>query len=434
MSYQQAEILVIGAGAAGLMAARNLARAGKSVILLEARNRLGGRIHTFTGSGFGEPVETGAEFMHGDVPLTVGLFQEANILYYDTGGKNYEVMRGRAEESEMFMEDMPLLLDTLYSLPHDMPLTTFLEQHFADDRYQTLREQAIRFAEGYDAADADRASVFALREEWSAGGAEDSPRPVGGYGAVVALLAQQTEAAGGAIHLETIVQEVHWAPNRVEVHCDRGRRYEARQAILTVPLGVLQLEAGQPGFLHFVPDLPTQRAAAAAMGFGSVIKILLEFKDAFWENASPELAQPMPDLGFLFSDASIPTWWAQLPDPRPLLTGWLGGPAATRLRDAPDEAIITQALESLAYLFATTPDYLRTQLRAQLVANWGADPFARGAYTYSTINTAAARPVLLQPIERTLFFAGEALYAGPALGTVEAALQSGEDVAASIIG
>ncbi|GGF26803.1 flavin monoamine oxidase family protein [Hymenobacter cavernae] len=433
MLHQQADILLIGAGVAGLMAARDLARANKSVLVLEARDRLGGRIHTFASPDFAQPVELGAEFMHGDVSITRALLHEAGIAYHDTEGKNYEVGRGQAVETGDYMEDLPLLLEKLHELSDDMPLAAFLHQYFPEDRYQLLREQAIRFAEGYDAADSHRASAFALREEWSAGGAEDSPRPVGGYGGMVALLARQLREAGGHVELGTIVQEVHWQPGQVTVHCDQNRHYEARQIVLTVPLGVLQATADEPGYIRFVPELPAQRAAAAAMGFGAIIKILLEFDEVLWEHASANLGQPTPNLGFLFSDAPIPTWWAQLPDPRPLLTGWLGGPTATRLRDAPDETIINQALESLAYIFATTPDFLRTKLHGWRVANWAADPFARGAYTYSTVATATARPVLLQPVEQTLFFAGEALYAGPAFGTVEAALESGANAAQSLL-
>ncbi|OUJ74232.1 flavin monoamine oxidase family protein [Hymenobacter crusticola] len=433
MLHQQADILVVGAGAAGLMAARDLARAGKSVIILEARHRLGGRIHTFSSPAFSQPIELGAEFMHGDVPLTKELLREAGTAYQDPGGKNYEVGSDHAQETGDYMEDLPLLLDKLHTLSHDMPLVAFLNQYFPEDRYQLLREQAIRFAEGYDAADSERASVFALRDEWSAGGAEDSPRPVGGYGSMLTLLAQQLAAAGGKMELGAIVREIHWQRGHVEVRCDENQYYAAQQVVVTVPLGVLQATESEPGYVAFVPELPTKRNAAAAMGFGAIIKVLLEFDEAFWEHDSSGLAQPLPDLGFLFSDAPIPTWWAQLPDPRPLLTGWLGGPAATALCDASDETVMNQALDSLAYIFATTPEYLRTKLRGHQVANWAADPFARGAYTYSTIDTAAARPVLLQPVEQTLFFAGEGLYTGPALGTVEAALQSGKDTAASMI-
>ncbi|KAA9327666.1 FAD-dependent oxidoreductase [Hymenobacter busanensis] len=421
----ETDILIIGAGAAGLMAARHLSQAGRRVRVLEARHRLGGRIHTFTDAGFRQPTEAGAEFLHGDAPLTEALLRETGQPWHDTGGTSYELLAGQLREAEEFMEDLPLLLDKLHALSHDMPLAEFLATHLPEDHYAALREQVTRFAEGFDAADAQCASAFALRDEWSEGGAEDSPRPLGGYGPVVAHLAKQCEAAGATIRLATVVEAVRWQRGHVEIACTGGETFRAAQVLVTVPLGVLQAPAGSPGAVRFEPELPEMRAAVAAMGFGPVIKVLLEFQADFWTAAVPEVSRPMPNLGFLFSDAAVPTWWTQLPDARPLLTGWLGGPAADRLRHTPDADVLALALASLSQLFGTGEAFLRAQLQAHRVVNWGADAFARGAYAYATVETPAARRVLAQPIEHTLFFAGEAVHDGPNMGTVEAALASG---------
>ncbi|TGE28122.1 flavin monoamine oxidase family protein [Hymenobacter metallicola] len=428
----QPDILIIGAGAAGLMAARHLTRAGRRVLVLEARNRPGGRVHTFSDASFSGPTEAGAEFLHGEVALTQELLQAAATPLHDTAGLTYEVEQGRVKTADTFLDDMPLLLEKLHALPHDLPLAEFLTRYFPAEEYRDLRDTVTRFAEGYDAADASRASAFALREEWSGGSAEDSPRPQGGYGPLLDRLAREVEAGGGLIQLSTRVEQIRWQRGSVQLHCDQNRSYTAPLAILTVPLGVLQAEPGVPGHLPFVPELPRHRRAASALGFGPVIKILLEFKGAFWEG-NPAVGHPMPELSFLFSDAAVPTWWTQLPDPRPLLTGWVAGPAADQLRSAPDEALLTQALESLGYIFATSPEFLRAQLRAWRIANWGADPLARGAYAYATVDSAAARAVLTEPVENTLFFAGEGLYEGPAMGTVEAALASGQDAAERVL-
>ncbi|TGE23900.1 hypothetical protein E5K00_01405 [Hymenobacter aquaticus] len=266
------------------------------------------------------------------------------------------------------------------------------------------------------------------------GGAEDSPRPVGGYGPLLAYLARQVQDAGGRIQLSTVVETIRWQRGQVEIRCDHNRRYSAPQALVTVPLGVLQAEAGTLGYVAFVPEIPERRAAAQALGFGPVVKVLLEFEWPFWEQESKELHHAMPALGFLFSDAAVPTWWSQLPDPRALLTGWVAGPAAARLRATPDEDVLTQALESLAYLFGTSTAWLRPQLVAHRVVNWGADPFARGAYAYATVGSAGARRVLSEPLADTVFFAGEGLYEGPAMGTVEAALASADAVARQLLG
>ena len=426
----QADILIIGAGAAGLLAARTLSRAGRRVLVLEARDRVGGRVHTFGGNGFSGPTEAGAEFLHGAAPLTRALLRELNIPLRDAAGEFYEVRAGRRPTSDLFTEHLPPLLEKLRALPHDLPLADFLTRYFPEPHHRPLRELATQFAEGYDAADARRASAFALRDEWSAGGAEDSPRPVGGYGPLLAALARQSEAAGAQLQLNTAVQTLRWQPGRVEAHGPDGRRYVARQALLTVPLGTWQNAPGAPGHLELVPALPAHRLAVAQLGFGSVIKVLLEFDAAFWADAG----RPLPALCFLLSDAAVPTWWSQLPDARPLLTGWLAGPAALAHRATPTDELLTRALAALAYLLDLPAAALRPRLRAHRIVNWGADPWARGAYTYATVDDAAARQLLNEPVADTLFFAGEGLYAGPAMGTVEAAFASGQQQAQRMLG
>ncbi|GAB2943804.1 NAD(P)/FAD-dependent oxidoreductase [Hymenobacter coalescens] len=428
----ESAILIIGAGVAGLLAARDLARAGRRVTLLEARDRVGGRIHTLTGHGFSAPVELGAEFIHGDAPLTRALLREADVAWHDTAGTAYQYQDGQLQESEEFIAEMPRLLAALEALQEDLPLADFLQRHFPGAANATLREQVTRFAEGYDLADPRRASTLALREEWAAGGAEDSPRPVGGYDGLVQLLLAQCRAAGVRLHCGAPVHALHWSAGHVTAHCaGPTATFEARQALVTVPLGVLQVPPGAAGGLRLEPELPGLRAAARALGFGAVIKVVLEFDAPFWEEAGPDLLRPLPGLGFLFADAPVPTWWSQQPDPRPLLTGWLGGPAADPA--ASEEAVLSEALASLAQVLGTTEAWLRARLRAHRVANWGADPWTRGAYTYATVDADRARRVLATPVADTLFFAGEALYAGPAGGTVEAALASAVAVTQQLI-
>ncbi|WP_052695128.1 flavin monoamine oxidase family protein [Hymenobacter sp. AT01-02] len=288
------EILIVGAGAAGLMAARTLAQAGKKVLVLEARARLGGRIHTFRENGFSGPAEAGAEFLHGDVAQTQQLLHATGTPTYPTGGITYEVTQGVVHESAEFLPEMPLLLEKLHALPHDLPLAEFLTQAFPAEEHRTLRNTVTRFAEGYDAADARRASSFALRDEWSGGGAEDSPRPEGGYGAVVAQLHREVEAAGGQVRLNSVVEKIIWHPHHVTLHCTDGCQYHATRALLTMPLGVLQAEAGSPGYFHLEPELPEHRAAATALGFGSVIKLLLEFNNPFWLLPRRRCSGPCP--------------------------------------------------------------------------------------------------------------------------------------------
>jgi monoamine oxidase len=137
-------------------------------------------------------------------------------------------------------------------------------------------------------------------------------------------------------------------------------------------------------------------------------------------------------MEFLLSDAPIPTWWSQLPDPRPLLTGWLAGPAAQRLRTASADEVLHLALESLAQLLASSPAALRQRLRASYSRNWSTEPYSYGAYSYATVGAPAARAALAAPVANTLFFAGEGLHGGPDGGTVEAARARGRAAAGAM--
>ncbi len=413
------DVLIIGAGAAGLLAARELAEAGQQIVLLEARDRIGGRIHTLMPPGFTQPVEAGAEFIHGDAPITRALLREAGIAWQDTAGQTYQIKNGEVQDESSFFAHLPQLLARLNALSQDMPLAEFLNQEFAGDEHAPLRAMATQFAEGYDAADPARASAWALRDEWATDGVDDSPRPVGGYGPLLTWLAERAQTAGTTVQLGAAVREIRWQPGLAEVLTAAGPTYHARQVLCTVSLGVWQLDAQQPSYLHFSPELTAHRAAANRLGFGPVIKILLEFQENFWQGR-------LPDMEFLLSDAPLPTWWSQLPDTRPLLTGWLAGPAAERLQAASSETILQQALSSLAQLLATTPEVLQVQLRASYVRNWAAEPFTHGAYSYATVGSREARAALAAPVADTLFFAGEGLHDGPDGGTVEAALASGQ--------
>ncbi|WP_242917725.1 flavin monoamine oxidase family protein [Pontibacter liquoris] len=432
----QADILIIGAGAAGLQAARTLAAAGRQVAVLEARHRIGGRVYTFKPDGFSVPIEAGAEFIHGDLPLTNALLQEAHMTFQAMAGSTYEVQQGMVLESEAFLAGFDEMLARLQELTQDMSLAAFLAQYFQGETYAALRESVTKFAEGYDAADIQKLSAMAFREEWLGGGALNSSFPHGGYGQAFDFLYQRAKAAGATFHLAQVVEAVHWQAGQVRISCRSGQQFTAARVLVTVPLGVLLSEPGSEGYIRFAPALPEHAAALQQLGFGPVIKIILEFRHAFWQNEALQAqARQLPALSFLLSDATpVPTWWTHLPDNTPLLTGWLAGPQALHLHHLAEDALVEQALASLAYIFATSRDFLNEQLVAKKVVNWVADPYARGAYAYATVNATEAMKVLCQPVQETVYFAGEALYQGHAMGTVEAALASGLQAANRILG
>ena len=424
---QDSQIIIIGAGAAGLMAASILGKSGINVSVVEGRDRVGGRIYTLEKSVFSFPAEAGAEFVHGDLPVTMKLLKEAGINYSPVEGKMWNARNGTLSREQTFVEGWPLVMEKLKELPLDLNIEDFLNKYFSGDKYIPLQKSLIGFVEGYDAADPKRASAFALRDEWLSENDAKQYRIHGGYQNLINYLKKECADAGVKIHLNAAVKEIVWKENQVEAKTE-SEIFHGSKLLLTVPLGILQTAA-----ISFFPDLPQKTEAANKMGFGSVIKILLGFKNKFWENVRDKDEKNLNSLGFLFSDELVPTWWTQFPSDIPMLTGWLAGPKAKRLQTYSDEMLLHEALNSLSKIFNVKTELLKAQLYSHRIINWPADPFALGAYSYFTVETPEARKILAAPIANTLFFAGEAFYAGAEMGTVEAALASGEEAGNEIL-
>ncbi|MEJ7737335.1 MAG: NAD(P)/FAD-dependent oxidoreductase [Chitinophagaceae bacterium] len=430
-----AEIIIIGGGASGLMAARELARAGRKVIILEARDRLGGRIHTLEDPGFDTVAEGGAEFVHGRLSVTFGLLQEAGLTWQAIEGDIWRHINGSLSREDDFIENGELLTARLRELTEDMSIQSFLDLYFAEEKYTLLKESVRGYIEGYDAGDTSRASAYALRDDWAGEGHEEQYRVRGGYVKLIRFLEQESRVRGCSIYQSAVVKEIRWQKGHVEIFTESGNRYTGQKCVVTLPLGVLQLSPDNKAAVIFSPALPATNSDFQAMGFESVIKILLQFKVAFWKDGhlKQHSGINVKNLGWLFSDESVPTWWTQLPSKSALLTGWIAGPKAQELKQATQDVILQNALDSLVSLFGLSKVSLSEQLDMAKVFNWTADPFTQGAYAYTTTETAQAIQRLSKPVEDTLFFAGEALHDGPQMGTVEGALASGLRVAEQVL-
>ena len=415
--------VVVGAGAAGLMAARELARAGERVTILEARDRCGGRIYPLPVAEFGYPAEGGAEFVHGAAPVTRSLMREARLSLSPRGGTRWSTRTGTLSPAEPSLPDAGRFYQALREVKADLPIAEFLETQFGDRRYDELRRSITRTVEGYDAADPRHFSTLALRDEWMGRDDGQHGRIAEGYGALVEYLAAECRRYGAAIHLGAAVAAIDESGDRLAARCHDGAMFEADAAILTVPLPLLSKIA--------LPLAAREQIAATAdIGFGNVVKILLRFAMKWWADIG---GRDLSDLAFLVSDATVPTWWTQHAAQYPVLTGWFAGPKADRVSSLTEAELIAMGLASLAEIFDLPVGRIRRNLVASRAINWGNDRFARGAYSYATPQTRQAQSVLRKPNGGAIFFSGEALYAGPDMGTVEAALANGQETARTIL-
>ena len=422
-SQHLTHFVVIGAGAAGLMTARELARAGKRVTVLEARERCGGRIYALPAEDFGYPAEGGAEFVHGAAPVTRALMREAQLSLQPRAGMRWSRRTGVLSSADTPLPHADRFYRALQAVNADLPIAEFLETHFGDRRYDELRRSITRTVEGYDAADPHRASTLALRDEWMARGEGEEGRIAEGYGALIEYLTAECRRHGASVHLGAPVTAIDEVRGGVVTRSNDGVVIQADAAIVTVPVPLLS-DIVLPAAAH------TRVAAAADIGFGNVVKILLRFATKWWADHE---GRNLDDLSFLLSNAIVPTWWTQHPTGHPVLTGWYAGPKADRVSSPSEAELIEMGLASLAEIFDLAVDRIERNLVAARAINWGNDPFARGAYSYATPRTREAQALLGGSDLDALFFSGEALYAGPVMGTVEAALASAQETARTIL-
>ena len=466
LKNNSSDVLIIGAGAAGLAAARDLSVAGRKVIVLEVRDRSGGRIFTYKDPSSPVPIELGAEFVHGKSPELFQIAKNAHLQLIEVGERHWYLEDGKLIKSGDFWSKIENLFEKMKSVDADQSFKDFLSSLPDDEESRRVKAMAIQYVEGFNAASMERISVKGLTEESEAAESiegDKSFRFLDGYESLVQALQAEAEGAGASIHLNTTVKEIHWRGDDVEAvcECEKGpTSFTASRMIITLPLGVLQTNPDQDGAVQFIPELPQdKRDAINNLIMGNVVRLVLRFRERFWERLtlSDEDKNPvsLADAAFIHHpDAPLPTWWTQLPVRAPILVGWAGGPKAdwlirgagpmagegdwytmgenNRQPQAIDSFILDQAINSLSSILNVRVEYARHQLEASYSHHWHSDPFSRGAYSYVPVGGLDAQKILCQPIANKLFFAGEATSVGH-FGTVHGAIQSGQRAAKQII-
>lgn len=413
------DVIIVGAGAAGLAAARDLRDAGITPIVLEASGRIGGRVHTIFPDG--RPVELGAEFVHGTPEPFTTFLKEHHLDLKELDGKMLRSESGKLLSGGDFFPEVLELLGSLRDSGADRTFAEFLETDGQRFDLET-RRSAFEYVSGFHAADPKRASEHALARSTRMGERESSDEAFQvcrGYSQVIDILARGTE-----IRLNTEVTEIRWRSHEVTVMCADGSDHVARAVLITVPLPIWRR-------IRFDPELPHKAAALSKLAMGPVLRVSLVFRENWWEQVQGGRAK---DLGFLLSQhADFPTWWTGLRGQPPLLTAWSASLRAERLSALRDEEIIARATKAAADLFSVPQREIESMLRSAHTHNWQADRFTGGGYSYVLKDGSAASRELARPVDSTIFVAGEATDFTGDNGTVHGAINSGRRAARELL-
>ena len=403
------DVIVIGAGVAGLAAARDLSGAGKRICILEGRDRIGGRILTIHAPDLPLPIELGAEFIHGDAEDTFAIVDAAALTAYQLPDTRWWSTRGRWHLENDFWEKLDAVRRKIPPNAHDVSFAEFLQRQRKLTPH--LKKMAWDFVEGYHASHADRISAASLRTSDQEQEAPRQYRIANGYDRLVEWLRSTLDPDRTSLRLGSEVTEVAWSRGAVEVRTVRGESVRAKAAVITIPIGVWKADAG----IRFDPPLREKQKAISKLEVGHVVKIVMRFREQFW--AAPDFVkrraktknweEGMP-LNFVqCGDRFVPVWWTTAPVRSPMLTGWAGGHAADAMLAAGPK-MIDRAMDSLAKTFRMQRREIEPLLDSTHTHDWQADRFSRGAYSYAGVGGKNAHGSLAKPIAGTLFFAGEA--------------------------
>jgi monoamine oxidase len=437
---EKLDVLIIGAGAAGLAAGRLLAQSGKSVRVIEARNRIGGRIFTRHSAALGPqqqlPVELGAEFIHGLPEASWSLIREAGLASYELDGESFCFEDGRLQPcGEEQRDSFGVLRQMAQWLERNSPQADLSFESYlrAAQIEATAANRAAGYVEGFNAADRSIISVAALIRQQQAEDQLQGDRIFHlstGYDALPGFLADRLRQYGGTITLGSRVRQITWRRGSVTVTgtASDGEAFTAHaaQTVITLPLGVLQNNS-----VIFDPIPRQTERQWQSLAMGQVNRVSLIFDRDFWSARAG-------NLSFLFAPERIfPTWWTSAPHSTPIITGWAAGARnfnrSVELTGRGPVALRTAALQSLAAIFSMSITKLDGWLQEVHHHDWLGDELAYGAYSYVPVGAVQAARLMSNSIEDTLYFAGEHTDTESQWGTVHGALASGSRAARQVL-
>jgi monoamine oxidase len=420
------DTIVIGAGAAGIAAARILKDTSKTVLILEARDRIGGR--TWTDNTFADfPVELGAEFIHGGNVITHKFVTEANLseIPIDRFGK-LRWGDGKAKLIGDLPKHLQSIIEKLWhdyedlvkiELARDLSLAQYLKSK--GHNTNALQIADVLLAQTCVASLYDLSCQDLQRDMKHSDSHNAESRIREGYKALFEFLAQDLD-----IKLSSPVQKIEQGKSGIIV-TSHGNRYEAKTCIITLPVSILQ-----SGAVQFLPALSFEKQRALhALKMEAGTKLLYNFNEPFWDD----------DLTYMLHDDLASRWWTpgygrKTPEQEaPSVIACYTTSARARTIDAMSETeALTLGLKQLNKLLDVSFETLSKNLTKSKRVSWAHDLYAQGAYAHVPVGAAEARVDLAKP-EGRLFFAGEATAYDSTPQTVHGALDSGSRAAKEVL-
>ncbi len=476
------DVIIIGGGIAGLAAAKELSRARRSFVVLEAKPRLGGRVWTVH-NDYCHPIEMGAEFIHGRPPEIFDVVDDGRLRVIEGREGHMSVDNGRRLQSpgdENPFSQQQKVMTALHRKAMQM------DESFADFASELVTNtpelagaifSTKQYVEGYNASDAEQVSIQWLSLCENAADAidgDDMFRFVNGYSTLVTAFSSLLPE--GSVLLNHRVDIIEWQSGNVTVQCSipgpaidiarltdtefpvpwKGQpatdptavqthqpadakhsttlTLHGRCALITLPVGVLQASPDQENFVKFLPPLPPEKVGRGKIISGNAIRLILQFKHRFWEKRKLSDDTSLEKLNFLHCAGSeFSIFWTQLPVRAPLLVCWIGGRNAEAGLSLSLAELTARALQSLSSAFKLDLLELENELETAHYHDWHSDPFARGAYSYVAAGGMDGPAALAATLDSTLFFAGEATDTEGFSATVHGAIRTGQRAAREIL-
>lgn len=421
------DFIIVGAGAAGLACAQELRKQGKNLLLLEGRDRIGGRVLTLQRPG-SVPCELGAEFFHGrpSGPLLAAMGH--GTAFYGVSDRHAFFRGSKHRELRGFWEDIQSITKSIPG-QKDQTVSDFLDGRRGLSKQK--RDLLRAYVEGFHAADTRRMSALSLALEEGKDGDEslngqEQFRSLGGYLPILQNWLRADPGLEDCVRYHSVLKQIDGRKKGFSLRCRSAlsgeeSEFRCRRLVLTLPVGVLKAPK-ESGGVEWIGGMPKELAVSLPfLQMGQVQRLVFRFRTRFWEKYFDE----EPSFFHNGPGAYFPTWWTLAPLRTSSLVAWQGGPKAQEMALWTKEQKVHAALKTLGEMFGLPARELSESVEACDTHDWANDPFSLGAYSYVGVNGLRAARALGKPIEGRLLVAGEATVSNGGRGTVPGAMESG---------